>query len=72
VRRSTGWLAWTIVAYLLAAAAFELVLALGHSSSPDGEGFVLLFALLAMLVGGVLVYRGAGAAALIARRRRCS
>jgi hypothetical protein len=66
VLRSTGWLAWTIVAYLLAAAAFELVLALRHSSSPDGEGFVLLFALIAMLVGGVVVYRGAGAAALIA------
>jgi hypothetical protein len=66
VLRSTGWLAWTIVAYLLAAAAFELVLALRHSSSPDGEGFVLLFALIAMLVGAVVVYRNGGAAALIA------
>jgi hypothetical protein len=66
VLRSIGWLAWTIVAYLLAAAAFELVLALRHSTSPHGEGFVLLFAILAMLVGAVLVFRGVPAAALLA------
>jgi len=55
-----------IVAYLLAAAVFELVLALRHTISPHGEGFVLLFALLAMVVGTVLVLRGVRPAALIA------
>ena len=64
--RRRGWLAWTIVAYLLAAAVFELVLALRHSASPDGEWVVRLVALVAMLVGAVLVYRNGGAAALIA------
>ena len=64
--RWRGWIAWTIVAYLLAAAVFELVLALRHTPSPDGEGFVLLGALIAMLVGAVVVYRSSGAAALIA------
>lgn len=64
--RSVGWLAWTIVAYLLASAVFELVLALGHTLTPDWEWVVRLLALVAMLVGAVLVYRNGGAAALIA------
>jgi len=66
VFRWRGWIAWTLVAYLLAAAVFELVLALGHNPSPDGEWVVRLVALVAMLVGAVLVYRNGGAAALIA------
>jgi hypothetical protein len=57
---------WVIVAYLLAAAAFELVLALRHSISPHGEGWILLFALVAMLAGAVLVFRGAGPIGLLA------
>lgn len=57
---------WTIVAYLLAAAAFELVLAVGHTPTPEGEGFVLLAALVAMLVGAIVVYRKGGAAGVIA------
>jgi hypothetical protein len=57
---------WTIVAYLLAAAVFELVLALRHNPSPDGEWVVNIVALIAMLVGAVVVYRHGGAAALIA------
>ena len=61
-----GWIAWTIVAYLLAAAVFELVLALRHDPSPDGEWVVRLVALIAMLVGAVVVYRNGGVAALIA------
>jgi hypothetical protein len=64
--RALRWLGWTIVAYLLAAAALELVLALRHSISPDGEGWIFLAALVAMLVGAVLVFRGGGVAALIA------
>ena len=64
--RSVGWLAWTIVAYLLAAAVFELVLALGHTLTPDWEWIIRLLALVAMLVGAFLVYRNGGAAALIA------
>jgi hypothetical protein len=55
-----------MVAYLLAAALFELVLALRHEIGPHGEGFVLLGALLAMVVGTVLVVRGVGPAAFIA------
>jgi uncharacterized membrane protein HdeD (DUF308 family) len=66
VLRWRGWTAWTIVAYLLAAAVFELVLALRHNPSPDGEWMVRLVALIAVLVGAVLVYRNGGAAALIA------
>jgi hypothetical protein len=66
VLRWRGWIAWTIVAYLLAAAVFELVLALRHNPSPDGEWVVRLGALVAMLVGAVVVYRNGGAAALIA------
>ena len=64
--RWRGWIAWTIVAYLLAAFVFELVLALGHTLTPDWEWVVRLLALVAMLVGAVLVYRNGGAAALIA------
>lgn len=64
--RSLGWLAWTIVAYLLGAAAFELSLALRHETSPHGEGFVLLVALVALLVATVLVFRHAGPVALFA------
>lgn len=59
-------LAWVVVGILSAAAAYELVLALRHEISPDGEGFVLLIALLAMLVGAVLVFRGVGPAGLFA------
>jgi hypothetical protein len=66
VLRWRGWIAWTIVAYLLAAAVFELVLALRHTPSPDGEWVIRFVALIAMLVGAVLVYRNGGAAALIA------
>jgi hypothetical protein len=66
VLRWRGWIAWTVVGYLLAAAVFELVLALRHTPSPRGEGFVLLVALIAMLVGAVIVYRRSGVAALIA------
>jgi hypothetical protein len=55
-----------MVAYLLAAALFELVLALRHEIGPHGEGLVLLGALLAMVVGTVLVVRGVGPAAFIA------
>ncbi|HEU5477650.1 MAG TPA: hypothetical protein VFU64_07490 [Gaiellaceae bacterium] len=64
--RSLGWLAWTIVAYLLGAAAFELSLALRDKTAPHGEGFVLLVALIALLVAAVLVFRGTGPAALFA------
>jgi hypothetical protein len=66
VLRRRGWIAWTIVAYLLGAAVFELVLALRHDPSPDGEWVVRLVALVAILMGAVLVYRNGGAAALIA------
>jgi hypothetical protein len=66
VLRGRGWIAWTIVAYLLAAAVFELVLALRHHPSPDGEWVVRLVALIAMLAGAVVVHRNGGAAALIA------
>jgi hypothetical protein len=65
VLRWRGWIAWTIVAYLLAAAVFELVLTLRHNPSPDGEWVVRLVALIAMLVGAVVVYRNGGAVALI-------
>jgi uncharacterized membrane protein YbaN (DUF454 family) len=53
-----------IVAYLLAAASYELVLALQHSSSENDV--VWGFAMLAMLVGAVLVFRRVSAAALFA------
>jgi hypothetical protein len=55
-----------IVAYLLAAASYELVLALQHTFTPHGAGFVLLFALVAMLGAMVLAIRGAPLAGLFA------
>jgi hypothetical protein len=67
-----------MVAYLLAAAVFELVLALRHMISPHaatlmtsscigaGEGFVMLGALLAMVVGTFLLVRGVRPAAFVA------
>jgi peptidoglycan/LPS O-acetylase OafA/YrhL len=55
-----------VLGTLVAAAAYELQLALRHEISPDGEGWILLLALVAMLVGAVVVYRNGGAAALIA------
>jgi hypothetical protein len=66
VLRWRGWIAWTIVAYLLAAAVFEFVFALRHTASPDEEWVVRLVALAAMLMGAVLIFRNGGAAALIA------
>ena len=55
-----------MVAYLLAAATYELVLALRQSISPDGESWILLGAFIAMLVGAVLVFSKVRSAALIA------
>src|SRR6187401_1632654 len=60
------WLGWVFVGILVAAAAYELSLALRHEISPDGEGFVLLIALVAMLTGAVLVFRVGWPAALFA------
>jgi hypothetical protein len=57
---------WVLVGILVAAAAYELSLALRHTISPPGEGFVLLIALVAMLVGAALVFRGVGPAGLFA------
>lgn len=45
-----------MVATLAATAAYELVLALRHTPSPAGAGALLLVGLLAMLVGGGLVF----------------
>jgi hypothetical protein len=53
-----------IVAYLLAAAAFEIVLALQRST--NSNDFVWGFAILAMLIAAVLVFRRIPAAALFA------
>jgi len=64
--RSIRWLAWLMVAYLLAAATYEFVLALHRSMSPDGESWILLGALVTMLVGVVVVVFRVGSAALIA------
>jgi hypothetical protein len=66
VLRSSEWLAWVIVAYLLVAAVFEFVLAVRHSISPDGEGWILLVALVAMLVGTVLLFLRVRSAGLLA------
>jgi hypothetical protein len=55
-----------IVAYLFVAAVFELVLALRHTISPHGEGWILLFAVVAMLAGVLLVFRSVGPAGLLA------
>jgi hypothetical protein len=57
---------WLVVGILVAAAAYEFVLALRHSISPDGEGFVLLIAVVAMLAGAVLVFHVGRLAALFA------
>ena len=58
--------AWVLVGLLVAAAAYELALALRHAISPDGEWIVLLIALVAMLAGALLVFRGGIPAALFA------
>jgi hypothetical protein len=60
------WLGSILVGILVAAAAYELSLALRHAISPDGEGFVLLIALVGMLAGAVLVFRVGWPAALFA------
>jgi hypothetical protein len=57
---------WVVIGILLGAAAYELALVLRHAISPDGEGFVLLIALVAMLAGAVLVFRVGWPAALFA------
>ena len=56
MRRVVGWLGWPIVGYLLAAAVYELTLALRHSISPDGEARIVGIAVLAMLVGVVVLF----------------
>jgi hypothetical protein len=61
--RSIGWL---VIGTLVVAAAYELALALGHTIAPGGQGFALLAALVAMLVGAVLVLRDVGPVGLIA------
>jgi hypothetical protein len=60
------WAGWLVIGTLVAAAAYELEVALRHEISPDGEGFVLLIALVAMLAGAVLVFRGVAPAGLFA------
>ena len=59
-------LGWVSVGILVAGGAYELFLALRHAISPGHEGFVLLLALVAMLAGAVLVFRGVGPAGLLA------
>ena len=66
MRRSVGWLRWLIVGYLLAAAVYELTLALRHSISPDGEWRIVGIAVLAMLAGAVLVFGDFGFPGLLA------
>ena len=58
--------AWILVGLLVAAAAYELALALRHEISPHGEGFVRVIVLVAMLAGAGLVFRGVGPAGLFA------
>jgi hypothetical protein len=60
------WAGWLVIGTLVAAAAYELQLALRHEISPNGEGFVLLIAFVAMLVGAVLVFPGVAPAGLFA------
>lgn len=60
------WAGWIVFGTLLAAAGYELALALRHSISPNGEGWILLVALVATLIGTVLVFREPGTAALFA------
>jgi hypothetical protein len=60
-------LGWVVLGTLVAAAAYELALVLRHSISPQGEGWFLLAALVAMIAGAVLVFfRGVGFAGLFA------
>jgi hypothetical protein len=49
-------LGWVVLGTLVAGAAYELALALRHSISPQGEGWILLAALVAMIAGAVLVF----------------
>jgi hypothetical protein len=56
MRRALGWLGWPIVLYLFSAAIYELTLALRHSISPDREAWILGFAVIAMLVGVVVLF----------------
>ena len=49
-------LSWVVLGTLLAAAAYELVLAARRAISPQGEGWILLAALVAMLAGAVLIF----------------
>ena len=58
--------AWALVGILVAAAAYELSLALRHAMSPDDEWILNLVAVGAMLAGAVLVFRGVDAAGLFA------
>jgi len=64
------WAGWLVIGTLVAAAAYELSLALRHAISPHGEGFVLLIALVAMLAGAVLVFRRVHPRACSRRRLR--
>lgn len=59
-------LGWPVIGTLVAAAAYELALALRHTVTPDGEGFVLVAALVAMLIGAFLLFRDVGPVGLIA------
>lgn len=49
-------LGWVVLGTLVAAAAYELVLAVRRAISPQGEGWILLAALVAMLAGAVLIF----------------
>jgi hypothetical protein len=54
------WLGWAVAVTLIATAAYELALALRREISPNGEGWVLVVAVLAMLANVVLVFLRAG------------
>jgi hypothetical protein len=60
------WAGWLVVGTLIAAAAYELSLAIQHRISPHGEGWLLIVALVAMVAGAVLVFRGRQPAGLFA------
>jgi hypothetical protein len=60
------WVGWLVTGTLVAAAAYELQLALLHEISPNGESWILLITLVAMLTGTVLVFRYVGTAWLFA------
>lgn len=62
--RSLRWLAWIIVAYLLAAASYELVHALQRSTGE--RNLVWGLAILAMVVGAALAFRRVPTTALFA------